>query len=347
MYRRDFLRAISAATAALAIPMWARAGANSVDPQQIMTVLGRIPSAEMGITLEHEHLLASFQPYADWVKQPLQYDRDEVVRLVLPHLLRIRELGCRTLVDATAVGLGRDASLLRRLSRDSGVHIVMATGNYAAFENRFLPPYVYSETAEVLAQRWIREWTNGIESTDVRPGFIKLGFNGKPLSEVERKLIRAGAIAHLATGLTIGAHTGPAIAAFEQLAILEQMGVHPSAWIWIHSQNETEPKHHIDAARRGAWISLDGISPESIDAHVERVMNLRSHGLLDRTLISQDAGWYEVGKPQGGKFRTFETLFTSFVPALRSKGVTQQELDALLVTNPAKAFSISVRKIEP
>ena len=82
----------------------------------------------------------------------------------------------------------------------------------------------------------------------VRPGFIKLGFNGGALSEVERKLIRAGAAAHRATGLTIGAHTGPAVAAYEQLAELEAAGVHPSAWIWIHAQNETDPARYNDAA---------------------------------------------------------------------------------------------------
>ena len=73
------------------------------------------------------------------------------------------------------------------------------------------------------------------------------------------------------------------------------------------------------------------------------VLNLRKQGLLGRTLVSQDAGWYEVGKPQGGKFRPFDTLFTSFIPALRAKGVTQAEIDILLIDNPAAAFAIGVR----
>ncbi|HEY5810707.1 MAG TPA: hypothetical protein VIT67_22240 [Povalibacter sp.] len=343
MQRRDFLQTFAASMAALALPAWGDDAASASDKREIMTVLGRIRGRDMGVTLEHEHLLASFQPYAEWARQPLPYDRDEVVKLVLPHLQRIRELGCRTLVDATAVGLGRDAVLLRRLAQESGVHIVMATGNYAAFENRFLPPYVFSDSDTALAQRWIDEWEDGIGGTDVKPGFIKLGFNGTPLSEVERKLIRAGAIAHLKTGLTIGAHTGPAVAALEELTILKEMGVHPSAWIWIHAQNEKNLASHVDAARSGAWVSLDGIGPDSIDAHVEMVLNLRKQGLLGRTLVSQDAGWYEVGKPQGGTFRPFDTIFTSFIPALRAKGVTQTEIDTVLVDNPATAFAIGVR----
>ena len=134
-------------------------------------------------------------------------------------------------------------------------------------------------------------------------------------------MIRAGAIAHRETGLVIGAHTGEAAAAFGQLDILAEMGVHPSSWIWIHAQNEKDLQRHVDAAKQGAWISFDGIGPESIDAHVGMVANLRDHGLIGHALVSQDAGWYSVGEPNGGKFRPFDTLFTSFIPALRKPGI--------------------------
>lgn len=312
-------------------------------PDEVMTVRGRIRAAQMGMTLTHEHLLANFQPYEELLKQPRSYDRDEVVKVALPHLLRIRELGCRTFVDATAVGLGRDARLLRRLSEESGMHILATTGNYAAVEYKFLPRYVYDSSPEQLAQRWIGEWSHGIDGTDVRPGFIKLGFNGGSLSEVEVKLIRAGAIAHRETGLTIGAHTGPAVAAFEQLAILKEMGVSPTAWIWIHAQNEKDLTRHVEAARQGAWVSFDGVAADNIDAHLKLVANLREQGMLDRVLVSQDAGWYSVGEPQGGTFRAFDTVFTAFIPALRRKGFTQDDIEILFVRNPARAFSLGKR----
>jgi phosphotriesterase-related protein len=68
---------------------------------------------------------------------------------------------------------------------------------------------------------------------------------------------------------------------------------------------------------------------------------LRDHGLIGHALVSQDAGWYSVGEPNGGKFRPFDTLFTSFIPALRKRGFTREDIKALLVRNPAKAFSIA------
>jgi phosphotriesterase-related protein len=255
----------------------------------------------------------------------------------------LRALGCRTFVDATASCLGRDPVLLRRLSEVSGLNILTVTGNYAAADYKYLPPEVYSLADEGLAERWIDEWNNGIGGTGIRPGFIKLGFNGGPLSKVEQKLIRAGAITHLRTGLTIGAHTGPAVSAFEQLAILEKERVHPSAWIWIHSQNEKNEARHIEAGRRGAWVEFDGIDPETLGLHVKLVTRMRDEGLLDRVLISQDAGWYHVGQPGGGTSRSYETVFTQFVPALRANGFNASEIETLLIHNPAKAFSISVR----
>jgi phosphotriesterase-related protein len=342
MKRRAFLRALTNAAAATVVGCAARPES---DEPWVMTVLGRLPARALGLTLTHEHALANFQPYEEWLSAPKEYDRAEVIRQVLPQLQRIAALGCRSFVDATAVGLGRDALLLRRLAEASGLNILVATGNYAAFDYRFLPRYVRDEPVERIAARWIQESTEGIDGTGIRPGFIKLGFNGGKLSEVELKLIRAGAAAHRATGLTIGAHTGPAIAAYQQLAELEAAGVHPSAWIWIHAQNENDPAAYDDAARRGAWISLDGVSPESMALHAERVARLRDAGLLHRVLVSQDAGWYSVGEPGGGKFRPYDTVFTEFIPALRARGFRQEEIARIFVENPATAFAVRVRNL--
>ncbi len=348
MNRRGFLQGLlhttsAAALAAGTLPAAVAAQSRGDGAPFIMTVRGRVAANEMGVTLTHEHAMASFQPYAEWLKTPHSYDRKVVIDRVLPHLQRIRALGCRTFVDATAVGLGRDAALLRELSERSGLHVITATGNYAAFDYKFLPDYVRTDPVEALADRWIREWHDGIEGTGVRPGFIKLGFNGGSLSEVEKKLIRAGAIAHRATGLTVGAHTGPAVAAYEQLEILAAAKVDPAAWIWIHSQNEQDQARYLDAARRGAWISLDGVSPDSLDAHVDRITLLSEKGFLRRLLVSHDAGWYWVGEPDGGEFRPYDTVFTSLIPALRKRGFTAEDIDTLFVRNPADAFAVRVR----
>jgi phosphotriesterase-related protein len=345
MDRRAFLRSLPVLAAAGRATTLAAAPGGEARPGagEAMTVRGPVPGRALGFTLAHEHALVDFQPYREWARSRVPYDRDEVVEVMLPHLVRIRELGCRTFVDATPPFVGRDVALLRRLSEASGLHILTPTGNYAARDNQHLPPHVFTDSPSALAQRWIDEWEQGIEGTGVRPGFVKLGFNGGPLSDVERRLIRAAAIAHLKTGLTLASHTGPAVSAFEQLAELRSAGVAASAWIWIHAQAEKDLSRHVEAATRGAWISFDGVAPESVAEHVDAVVRMREAGLLQRVLVSQDAGWYHVGEARGGQVRPFDTVFTGVLPALRARGLSQAEIDTLFVDNPARAFSVAVR----
>ncbi|MDH5833418.1 phosphotriesterase family protein [Luteimonas kalidii] len=318
-----------------------------------MTVKGPVDVAEMGITLVHEHLYADLRPHAEQAAQPITPDIDDVVEVVLPHLQEIHRLGCRTLIDCTATTLGRNPLLIRRLSDASGLHMVTATGAYVAVGGRFTPPYVVDEGDEQLAARWTGEWRHGIDGTDVRPGLVKLGLEGDPLSELERKVVRAAAMTHLETGLTIAAHIGPwdavapgrnARCAFEQLDLLEAAGVSPTAWFWVHAQNETLADQHVRAAQRGAWVSFDGFRPGQVDTYLALVQRMRAHGLLHRVLLSQDAGWYNAGAPGGGEFHPFHPVFTELVPALRSNGFGDDDIDLLFVRNPAQAFAYGTKR---
>ena len=75
------------------------------------------------------------------------------------------------------------------------------------------------------------------------------------------------------------------------------------------------------------------------------VQTMKERGLLNRVLVSHDAGWYEVGKPNGGTFRPYDTLFKEFLPALKEAGFSPGEIDQLLIVNPREAFTIRVRAL--
>ena len=312
----------------------------------IMTVQGPVSAKQVGITLSHEHLLVDFigadsTGYSRW-------DRKKVLEKVLPYLEQIKDFGVKTFVDCTPAFLGRDPWLLRELSEKSGIHILTPTGYYGAYANKFVPQYAFEMSAEELAELWIAEFESGIEGTDVRPGIIKIAVErGDSLSGMHKKIVKAAAITHLATGLTIVSHTGPEPPAYEQIALLEAMGVAPEAFVWTHAHEGTM-EAHIELAQKGVWISLDKMNnkQETVDLMVDLLRNLKLHNLLDKVLISHDAGWYKPGEPDGGFFRGFTSIFSHLLPALRENGFNDADIDLILVKNPQKAFSIDIRKVE-
>ena len=291
-----------------------------------MTVLGEINSRDVGITLIHEHILVDFVG-ADTISFS-RWDRKKVREAVVPYLIEAKKAGVQAILDCTPAYLGRDVLLLREVSQDSGLHILTNTGYYGAANNKYLPPWAFTETATQLAQRWIREYEEGIESSGIRPGFIKIGVMGGALSPLHQKLVRAAALTHLHTGLTICSHTGPAQPAFEEIALLKEMGVHPSAFVWVHAQAESDKSTYLTAARHGAWVSLDGMGWGDFEKYAAWISQLKSQGLLHQVLVSHDAGWFRPGEPDPMKdFQGYTHFFDTIWPRLAAAGFTKTDYD--------------------
>jgi phosphotriesterase-related protein len=308
----------------------------------IMTVLGPVEDAAVGNVLPHEHILVDFIGAAAY--SLTRWNHAEVIEKVLPYLQEVRRLGCQTFVDCTPQYVGRDVVLLQRLSRLSGLHIVTNTGFYGGSDPKFLPPEAFIETDRQLAARWVLEWREGIEGSSIYPGLIKISVNGGPLSDISKKLVRAAALTHLQTGLTIASHTGPAVSALEQIGLLQTEGVSPSAFIWVHAQNEKDWSRFSEAAHLGAWVSLDGLDDSAVALYVAMLTHLKEEKCLHRAMISHDAGWYEPGVVGGGTFRGYTTLFQALIPALKEKNFSTGEIRQLTQDNPREAFSVHLLK---
>jgi predicted metal-dependent phosphotriesterase family hydrolase len=318
----------------------------NADEDFIMTVNGRIPASEMGLSLIHEHVFLDWTPAGRFDSSG--WDVDSAYQHILPYMEEARANGVHTFLECTPAYLGRNPELLKRLADASGINILTNTGYYGARSDQHLPAYVFEETPDQLADRWVREWEKGIDGTGIRPGFIKIGVDPDPLlSPIDEKLVRAAARAHLRTGLTIVAHTGPDSPARQQIAILKEEGVAPEAWVWTHAQ-EGSPEVHAELARLGAWISLDGlgwVEPADGDSaalfkYLDMLSNLKQNNLLHRTLISHDAGWYTHGEPGGGEFRPFTAIFTLVIPELKKRGFSDEDIRRLLVENPREAYGV-------
>ena len=281
-----------------------------------------------GSVLVHEHILVDF----GGVKSPSKYDRGEVVRAARPHLEELKQYGCVRLLECTPQGLGRDPLLMQMLARLTGLEIWTNTGVYGAANRSGVPDWAWQENPKQLAKRWIAEWRKGVEG--VRPRFIKTAVNGFPLEELDRRLIEAAAITSLETGMTIASHTnGGGRAADAQLAILDRCRCPLERFVWVHAQNEKDHAWHERVARAGAWVEFDGIGPKTLDWHIECVRFMQRQGLLGRTLVSQDAGWYHAEIPGGGEYREYTYIYTDFLPAFPAE-IRRQ----LVVDNPRAAF---------
>lgn len=307
---------------------------NFTTKEFIPTVNGKIDHQELGMTLSHEHIMSNFGGEANYDPN---YDRTKLLNQVIPYLRKIRGLGIVTIFDCTTAYFGRDVGLLRELADSTGIQIITNTGFYGAAKDRYVPSLAFEKSIKEIADIWISEFEQGIDQTGIKPGFIKLAFDDGSPSAIDLKLFEAGILMHIATGLTIAVHTGDnPVAAQKQMDLLAKYEVSLDSWIWVHAHKIEDDKILLDAARKGAWISLDGFKSENVEAYIARLKLFKNHNLLDKILLSHDGNSF----PRGKTIRPYEAISTVLLDKLSVNGFTPDEIRLLLERNPWKAFAI-------
>ncbi len=305
-----------------------------LNKEHILTVTGTIKSELLGFALTHEHVMSNFG--AD-PESASQYDETALTGQVVPYLKKLKSFGVTSILDCTTAYFGRNVELLKRISEQSGIQIITNTGFYGAADDRYVPTFAYYSTAEEIARLWISEFKEGIDGTTIKPGFIKLAFDDGEPSEIDIKLFKAGILTHLETGLTIVVHTGNnAKAVDKQLNLLQKYRVGPNAWVWVHANKVEDGQLLIAAAKKGAWISLDGFNASNIKEYTEKLDLFRKQKLLHKVLLSHDGNSF----PRGGEIREYHAIPTILIPALRQMGYSDKEIHQLTIENPKQAFSI-------
>lgn len=304
----------------------------------IYTVNGKIDIDELEFALTHEHLMSNFGMDID---SAFQYDEVALLNQVVPYVKEVKSSGVHSIFDCTTAYFGRRVDILKKISDATGVQIITNTGFYGAANDRYVPDFAFEASAEEISKVWIKEFEEGIEGSGIKPGFIKLAFDGGDPSTIDKKLFLAGILTHKKTGLTIGVHTGnnPVAAAF-QMDLLEQNNLSTCAWIWFHANWLEDTPILLEAASRGAWISLDGVKTTNIKEHIDRLKLFKSRDLLHRVLLSHDGDGY----PMGGEIREFEALQAALIPAMLEDGFNQKDINQLTIENPKEAFMIRVRQ---
>jgi phosphotriesterase-related protein len=306
----------------------------------LQTVRGRVPVETLGLILPHEHLFTDLRgPLAAGYASA---DPEAVVRVMAPYLAAAHAAGVTALVECSAIGVGRNVAVLRRLADVTPIHIVAPTGVY---RDAFIPPAWRESSAEPLAEMWVRDLTEGIEGGSVRAGFIKMAVSDAGITPLEVRNLKAAALASRATGAVVASHTIGGANARREMDVLEAEGLDLRRFIWVHAHVEPDQAFHLEAARRGAYVEFDtvGADWQAQDALVDYTLALIEAGCVEHVLLSHDAGWYDPaqpdGQPTGGRIRGFTALVDEFIPALRARGVTDDVVHLITVTNPARAFA--------
>jgi predicted metal-dependent phosphotriesterase family hydrolase len=303
----------------------------------IYSVNGKLTLDSLKVSLTHEHVMSRFGAKADY---NAVYDTVANFKQVLPYLKKIKSLGINSIFDCTTAYFGRNVETLKKLSDESGITIITNTGFYGAYNDRYVPEFAFDLSEEEIAEIWIKEFEEGIDETGIKPGFIKLAFDAGEPSEIDLKLFKAGILTHKKTGLTMAVHTVDNLeAATKQLELLELYNVNPRAWIWTHANKVKNEAPLIEAATKGAWISLDGVNENNIQEYIPRLNIIKEHHLLHKVLLSHDGNSF----PNGQKIRPYDAIPMHLIPALKSNGYSQEDINQLLIINPKEAFKIKLK----
>jgi phosphotriesterase-related protein len=308
----------------------------------IQTVLGALEPTELGFTLPHEHTqIALWHIQARW--DYWQLTRDEPV--ILEELGRFRAAGGSGLVDLTLSGVGRDPAWLRGLAEKSGLHIVMGCGWY---RTAYYPPEVRIDRRSVddLADELVREFTDGVGDSGVRPGIIgEIGTDKPWVSAAEERVHRAAARAARRTGLAITTHAVLSDVGLAQLRIFEEEGLDPARVVIGHADSYPDLAYYLEIIERGANLEFDfigmpwGREQHGEDRTVELAAELVGRGHADRILLSQDVCNDSQLKRYDGN--GFAYLAETFLPRLRAAGIADADIETMTIANPRRLLTIA------
>lgn len=310
----------------------------------VRTVLGDVPTTELGFALPHEHTAISLWQIPDrWDYWELTRDAE----LVVPELERFRDLGGTCLADLTLPGVGRDPGWLADLAARTGLAIVMGAGWY---RTAYYPAEarIDRRSTDDLADELVAEFEAGVAGSGVRPGILgEIGTDKPWLTAQEERVHRAVARAARRTGMAVSTHAVLSPVGLDQLRVFEEEGLDPARVVIGHADSYPVLEHHLELCRRGANVEMDflGMAFTPMERHgeprvVRLILDLVEAGHADRVLLSQDVCHNSQLSAYEGSGYTY--LQTTFLGRLRDAGLDDATLERLTVSNPLRLLTIAV-----
>lgn len=339
----------------------------------IQTVTGILSKKDAGIMTPHEHifieLTAFFEerelkdcespstapvtmdklgilnrdPYA--LKDNLRMNDYETQK---KEILRFKKAGGATIVDATMPGIGRDPSMLKKISESTGINVVMGTGFYVSSTH---PESMKQMSEQEIADMMVKEITEGAEGTNIKAGVIgEIGIS-EIFNEEERRVLRAAALAYKKTGTSVLVHINPwTTNGIEAADILLQNGVPANKIAISHIDVENNMEYIKALLDKGVYIEFDNFGKEYyVDREarrpgyglfvndVQRVECLKAlldSGYGNQILMSCDVCLKSCLRTYGGW--GYDHVLVNIVPMMEDAGISDADINKLLIDNPAE-----------
>jgi len=313
----------------------------------VETVRGPVDANVLGLTLMHEHVFVLNEEVRQ--NYPADWDEDDRVDDAIAKLNALKARGCQTIVDPTVLGLGRDIGRIQRVADGTELNIVVATGLYTYNE---VPLYFKfrgpgEDGLDPMTRLFIGDITDGIAGTGVKAAFLKCAIDDQGMTPGVERVLRAVCRAHAETGAPITVHTHPhSGTGREVVRVLREEGAELTKVVLGHSGDSTDLEYLSELADAGCLLGMDRFGLDVITPFEDRVATVAAmcdRGYAGSMVLSHDASCYidwfpsEV-IPLFAPTWNYEHLFDDVLPALRSRGVTEAQLETMLVENPRRYF---------
>ncbi len=313
----------------------------------VNTVTGPVSSADLGRTLIHEHVLIGFPGWFMDARQPA-FKRAEAIERVVDAFQELHGHGVKTVIDPCPMDLGRDVEFCAEVSQKSGVNLICATGAYV--ESMGINWTFNALPVDAIAEAFAKELEQGVGDTGIRCGVIKIATDDGKVTPYERKVLTAASRAAKMTGVPLISHTENCSCGHDQIDIATGEGLRSSSLIVGHSDGRDDPVYQKSLADRGSYVGFDRFGLEQIVPDAVRTKNLKAlvdAGHKDRVMVSHDTVncWLgalgntdpaELSKtlPNWRMTHLFEHIF----PELKRMGMSQEDLDHIVIENPRRYF---------
>jgi phosphotriesterase-related protein len=316
----------------------------------VNTVRGPLDADELGPVLMHEHVFVVNDELQ--TNYPQRWDEAAGVADAVARLNALKARGVDTIVDPTVLGLGRDIPRIQRVNAEVDINIIVATGLYTytdvPFALQFVGPGTLLGGEDPLIEMFVRDLTEGIADTGVRAGLLKCAIDAPGLTAGVERVLRAVAAAHVRTGAPITVHTNPHNrSGLDVQRIFGESGVDPSRIVLGHSGDTTDLDYLSALLAGGGYLGLDRFGLDLLlpfEQRVDTVVELCRRGHVEQLMLSHDAScyidWFPIEAKQAALPNWHYThIHDDVLPALRERGVSEEQITTMLVENPRRYFA--------